>query len=48
MCVRERIAFDAPCVLPPEQLRGEFVEHVGGECAGDLRLDVALGPVVEQ
>ncbi len=46
--VGERVAFDAPGVLPAEDLGGQVVEHVGGEGAGDPRLDVALRAVVEQ
>ena len=48
MGVGERVTFDAPRLLASEQLRRQLVEHVGGERAGDLRLELALGAVVEQ
>ena len=35
-------------VLAAEDLRRQVVQHVGGEGAGDPRLEVALGAVVEQ
>ncbi len=48
MCVRQCLAIDAPRVFATEDLAGEVVEHVGGECTGDLCLDLALRAVVEQ
>ena len=39
---------DTPPVFAAEDLGGELVQHVGRECAGDPRLDVALRAVVEQ
>ncbi|MFM8483093.1 MAG: acyl-CoA dehydrogenase family protein [Actinomycetota bacterium] len=39
---------ETPLGLAAQQLRGQFVSHVGGVSAGDQTLDVALGAVVQQ
>ena len=48
MGVAQRRRLDAPDLLAPGEARDEVVDHVGGEGAGDARLGVALGAVVEQ
>ena len=45
---RQRIPLGPPVVLAAEDLRRQVVQHVGGVGAGDPRLEVALGAVVEQ